>query len=324
MPSMATCRLELMGLPNAHAYQRWAGSILPRGSHLLSGINIPNKKPGEPLLDWARVLQEAACSTDLCVHYSLKHQRGQGHPVAAFQRFCWQAVEAGVSRVLLVTGPRGPTLDAVAVLEQLVNQHPAPGQLRLGVAFNACLPTEGAREIERNRLIRKLMTGLIEDVWLNCGSDVALLGEGAAFIHRAAKESARAELKVFGSVLLPNEAQLQQMRERPWNGVHFSDEYLASLDGMARVTGNVLEVFKGASVEPIVESKVRTDSDLSKLQQLLRVQEGTTVAIHKVPCHERPVQRWRRRQSLQQQWQEQEKGQEQEQRRQSLYSKFSQ
>jgi len=318
MLSMATCRLELMGLPDAHAYQRWAGGILQRGSHLFSGLNIPNKKPGELLLNWAQVLQEMAPGLDLCVHYSLKHQRGQGHPVAAFQRFCWQAVEAGVARVLLVSGPRGPAFDAVAVLEQLVDQHPAPGRLRLGVAFNACLPTEDARETERKRLMRKLGTGLIEDVWLNCGSDALLLGEGIAFVDKAAKESARAEVKVFGSVLLPNELQLQQMRGRPWNGVHFGDEYLGSLEGMARATGDVLRAFEAGSVEPIVESKVRTDSDLSKLQQLLRVQESTSIAVHEVPCHQRQPQRWRRRKQLQQQWQEQEKGQEQ--RRQSLYS----
>ena len=31
-------------------------------------------------------------------------------------------------------------------------------------------------------------------------------------------------LQLFGSVMLPSAAQLQQMRERPWNGVHFSEE----------------------------------------------------------------------------------------------------
>merc|ERR1711862_505915 len=67
----------------------------------------------------------------------------------------------------------------------------------------------------------------------------------------------------------PNEAQLVQMRERPWNGVHFGDEYLGSLEGMDRLTRVVLATFASHGVDPIVESKVRSDEDVAKLQSLL-------------------------------------------------------
>ena len=30
---------------------------------------------------------------------------------------------------------------------------------------------------------------------------------------------------IFGSAMLPSEGQLQQMRERPWNGVQFSEDW---------------------------------------------------------------------------------------------------
>merc|ERR1712151_1326768 len=74
---------------------------------------------------------------------------------------------------------------------------------------------------------------------------------------------------MFGSVLLPNEAQLLQMRERPWNGVFFGDEYLGSLAGMERLTRAVIASFRAHGVQPIVESKVRTKEDVAKLQSLL-------------------------------------------------------
>jgi len=267
---MATCRLELMGLPDTEAYRRLARGILRRGASLCSGLNVPNKKPGEPLLEWVAALRGELPSADLCVHYSLKHQRCRGDPAAAFERFCQEAVDAGAARVLLVTGPRGPPVDTVEVLERLAGRHPAPSRLRLGVAFNACLPSEAARVAECERLARKLRTGLVEDVWLNCGSEPALLAAGVSYARAAAEGLGLPVPAVFGSVLLPNPAQLQQMRERPWNGVHFSEEYLASLEGMGRVTGEVLEAFRLGSAEPIVESKVRNDEDLRRLEQLLR------------------------------------------------------
>ena len=35
----------------------------------------------------------------------------------------------------------------------------------------ACLPTDAERELERQRLIQKLRTGLVNDVWLPPGHD---------------------------------------------------------------------------------------------------------------------------------------------------------
>jgi len=250
------------------AKRRQARGLLKQTHGLVSGFNVPNKKPGEPLLEWAQVLLEELPGSDVCVHYSLKHQRGQGDPVEAFKRFCGECAALGVRSVLLVTGPRGPARDAVKILEQLRGQHPVPGWLRLGVAFNACLPTEPERAQERERLVRKLRTGLVEEVWLNTGSDTELLAAGAVFARRAAADEGL-RVRLFGSVLLPNEGQLRQMNERPWNGVHFSARYLSSLKGMTECTQEVVAIFRNEEVEPIVESKVRSRDDLNALQELL-------------------------------------------------------
>ena len=62
---------------------------------MLSGLNIPNKKPGEPLLDWvpylvlspiqmnfeARILVKELPDVELTVHYS-----------------CWSQMDAGPQR----------------------------------------------------------------------------------------------------------------------------------------------------------------------------------------------------------------------------------
>eukprot|EP00929_Paragymnodinium_shiwhaense_P092376 TRINITY_DN52257_c0_g1_i1.p1 TRINITY_DN52257_c0_g1~~TRINITY_DN52257_c0_g1_i1.p1 ORF type:complete len:422 (+),score=77.18 TRINITY_DN52257_c0_g1_i1:57-1322(+) len=272
----ATCRLEIMGVPDSHGYRRHARGILSQGYNSWSGLNIPNKKPGEPLLEWAQILREELPKLEICVHYSVKHQRDRGDPVSKFERFCQDAVAIGVKRVLLVTGPRNPgRADALTILEGMKGRHPAPNHLRLGVAFNACLPTEQERKVERARLVRKLQSGLVKDVWLNTASDTQWLQEGAAFVKQAAEEvgekaGAPLQLELFGSVLRPNEAQLWQMNERPWNGVSFSEDYLGSVEGMWNSTLDVLSTFAACGVEPIVESKVRSAEELAELIELLK------------------------------------------------------
>lgn len=281
---MVSCHLELMGLHDASEYRRFAQGLLRRvcknsgaNERVFCGLNVPNKKPGEDLLGWAGVLRVEVPNMPLCVHYSLKHQRGSGDPTYNFVRFCMEAAELGISRVLLVTGPRGPKCDCLSVLEQLKGRHPCPGRLHLGIAFNACLATLEERAVERERLVRKLRTGLVGDVWLNCGSDVALLEEGISFARAAHKGlNLQEPMTLFGSVLRPNQPQLQQMRDRPWNGVHFGQEYLGSLSGMDHVTRAVIAVFHRNGVVPIVESKVRHDEDVAQLRSLLALPTQST------------------------------------------------
>jgi hypothetical protein len=272
MPAVA-CHLELMGLPDITAFRRLARGVLQMACarNLLLGLNVPNKKPDEPLVEWAEALHQELPNVDLCVHYSLKHQRSQGDAVDNFASFCHKAKSVGVARILLVTGPRGPRVDTPQVLEKLARRQFALGSLRLGVAFNACLPTEQERVEEQRRLVRKLKTGLVEDVWLNCGSDVRLLEEGISFVRAAAASmNNSSDVQILGSVLLPNPAQLQQMRERPWNGVHFGEEYLSSLAGMERCTQSILKLYGSEGVQPIVESKVRNEADICSLENLLQ------------------------------------------------------
>jgi len=274
---MATCRLELMGLHDASAY-RWMSRLLKqhtsKQSHpdgrFLAGLNVPNKKPGEPLIEWASVLQQEFPEFPVCVHYSLKHQKVSSDPVSDFVQFCVEAASVGVDRILLVTGPRGPRFDTVSLLERLHGHHPSLGNLRIGVAFNACLPSQTERAAERERLLQKLKTGLVDDVWLNCGTDIVLLEEGVRFVRSVGTMlNLPRSVDMFGSVLLPNEAQLQQFRKRPWNGVYLGDDYLSSLAGMDYGTRAVLSVFHKHSVEPIFESKVRSQGDFVAMQSLM-------------------------------------------------------
>merc|ERR1712008_418406 len=72
--------------------------------------------------------------------------------------------------------------------------------------------------------------------------------------------------------------QLNQFRERPWNGVHFSERYLSSMEGMSECTREVLSTFHAHAVEPIIESKVRSLADLRALEDLLTGSAAGTAA----------------------------------------------
>mmetsp|Transcript_25301 Transcript_25301/g.39983 ORF Transcript_25301/g.39983 Transcript_25301/m.39983 type:complete len:332 (+) Transcript_25301:79-1074(+) len=269
---MVGCHLELMGLPDQAAFRRLARGVLQTACarKLVLGLNVPNKKPGEPLLEWAETLRHELPHIEICVHYSLKHQRGKNDTVDMFHEFCQRATSLGIARVLLVTGPRGPRLDAVQVLEEISRRQLSLGTLKIGVAFNACLPSEEERREEQQRLIRKLNTGIVQEVWLNCGDNIELLDIGISFVRAASASVNATQIQLFGSVLLPNPAQLQQMRDRPWGGVHFSREYLSSLEEMDRCTRNVLQLYGVKGIQPIVESKVRNGDDVDKLEFLLQ------------------------------------------------------
>eukprot|EP00928_Gymnodinium_smaydae_P033066 TRINITY_DN23792_c0_g1_i2.p1 TRINITY_DN23792_c0_g1~~TRINITY_DN23792_c0_g1_i2.p1 ORF type:complete len:191 (+),score=53.25 TRINITY_DN23792_c0_g1_i2:133-705(+) len=85
--------------------------------------------------------------------------------------------------------------------------------------------------------------------------------------------------QLFASAFIPSEAQLTQMRTRPWNGVQFSDEFLSSVQGMGRASGKAVAVFREGGVEPIIESKVRGDEDLAKLKALLAGSPGKLASL---------------------------------------------
>eukprot|EP00438_Fugacium_kawagutii_P026826 Skav224723 [mRNA] locus=scaffold699:505458:508609:+ [translate_table: standard] len=81
----------------------------------------------------------------------------------------------------------------------------------------------------------------------------------------------------------PEEVQvLQQLRCAPVSGLRYGvafNEFLSSLRGMAQATGKALEVFRENGVEPIVESKVRSNTDLNKLSAILDKDTTTLYAL---------------------------------------------
>lgn len=66
-------------------------------------------------LKWMQVLNDLRSQASTCIRSGAGPQASSpAAPVQAFEAWCHEAAAAGVRRVLLVTGPKGPRHDAVA------------------------------------------------------------------------------------------------------------------------------------------------------------------------------------------------------------------
>ena len=232
------------------------------------GLNLPNKAKDAPPMPALAALSTALTPAQLrevVPHYSLKFnsERSPASPLAKFEAFLEEAKTShDVRQCLLVSGSGTRAFDTVACLEAM--RLPADRSPEIGVAFNPYLPAPESREAERARLLLKLQTGRVQAVWLQIGSDLALLAEGLAFVQEAAASlpsSQRAPLRVYGSVFLPSKRLLAQMRFRPWNGVFLSEEFLSGVPAAEAITREVLRSYASHGVEPLIETAINSEQE---------------------------------------------------------------
>jgi hypothetical protein len=192
-----------------------------------TGINLPNKARMDAPLASLQALASGVLTpsqlSEVCPHYSIKFnsERAAEASLARFESFCESSAALGIRRLLLVSGSGSRTFDTIACLRAM--RLPAAHCPGIGVAFNPFFPERTDRERERARLRLKLGTGRVSSVWLQLGSDVALLEEGLSFLRTLALER-QLSIELFGSVFLPSKRLLAQMRFRPWNGVFLSED----------------------------------------------------------------------------------------------------
>ena len=253
----------------------------------ISGYNLPNKIPKDPLIDNAETISTAVsggAALDLCVHYSLKYnaeRRGED-TACKFKAFLTRCPPT-VPHVLLVTGGAGgggkprKAMNAVTCLEQLQkDQYQLPPHVKIGVAFNPYYPTHMDEEFQR--LEAKLKTGYVSSVWLNMGSDTDKL--------RMALESittmdivVNTGVRLIGSIFVPSKALLNKFRFRMWSGLYLGEDYMTDVEGANTVTDRILALYAQYNVEPLVESAIRTEKDVQQLTELMTKSLATSGGI---------------------------------------------
>ena len=64
---------------------------------------------------------------------------------------------------------------------------------------------------------------------------------------------------------------LAQMKYRPWNGVFLSDEYLSSVEAANKLTQELLKVYEKFGVTPLLETALRTSTDVKSAYALVGI-----------------------------------------------------
>ena len=233
-----------------------------------SRFSLVNKNNDDPVVQWLDTCLSEVPNASVCAHYSLKYNRGKTGADAAFGRFSehLRALSERFNRsehgerveVLLISGSGAKApLDTVSCLEKLARQHSRNrtkiSHAAVGVAYNPYLQNEDEAQNERDRLRRKLATSLTKSVWLQFGSDTALLRRGLEWIYTELDAELRPD-RVVGSLFLPNKQLIAQQRFRPWNGVFLSDEYLSGTERAEAITKEILGVYATFGVEILVEA----------------------------------------------------------------------
>lgn len=263
----------------------------------IQGVNITNKDKSDPLLEYVSILQqEIPSGIDICVHYSLKFRSVARVPHETLQHFVQflQKLETSTTlqgtktnhtcSVLLVTGSGKRKFDSLALLQALAassRRPPRPISTPIFVAFNPYLPTsDGQRKQEYERLQAKLETGMVSGIYLQMGTDTDALEQGLAYCHEVLNTST-IEIKIYGSVFIPNASFLARWKFRPWAGVFLSTDY--TQDGAQGAEefnkSKLLPMYHANNVIPLIESSVRREEELTKAVEGLLVSASAVASV---------------------------------------------
>jgi len=146
--------------------------------------------------------------------------------------------------------------------------------MKISVAFNPYYSTDAEKTVERERLVEKLNTGYISIVYLQFGSDVAMLRDSMSFLNEVVD---RSKVQIFGSVFLPSKQLIARMKFRPWKGLLLSEEFLSGVEPAEAIVKEMLQIYHDFSVAPIIETAFRNDKEAEYMEQLLGIHAAPLV-----------------------------------------------
>ena len=254
-------------------------------------FNVPNKMRDENLLPYAQQILQRIPNSDVCLHYSLKNNKGKTVSEATdrFINYVSNCHELGVKEVLLVSGSSGRfdvkrKINTVSCLQYMSGMsYTLPPTLHLGAAFNPYYTSESSNELERSRLVQKLLTGYISVLYLQFGSNPTMLEQNLEYINSVVD---RERVRVFGSVFLPSKQLIARMKFRPWKGLLLTDEFLSGVEQAEGIVQDMLRLYRAYNVTPIIETAFRTHKEAQYMEQLLGIQPQEIATISCEPSQE--------------------------------------
>ena len=185
-------------------------------------------------------------------HYSLYHQYSK-NKVKSYQDFLEFIKNTHTNRnydILLVSGSNKKknfdSIDALGLLKKEKNL-----KVKLGIAYNPYLKKYYNISSERERLERKISTGLINSIWFQYGTDITVLENEITYLKNVAKDE---KLNLFGSLFIPSKQFIARFKYRPWKEVYISEKCLYALDNFFDFTSDLVSFYKKNNITPVIES----------------------------------------------------------------------
>ena len=201
-------------------------------------------------------------------HYSLYHQYSQNKE-KSYQNlldFLNNSYSNKYYEILLVSGSsRKKNFDAINVLSKIKEEKNL--KVKLGVAYNPYLKKYYKDASERERLDRKLSSGLINSIWFQYGTDIKVLKNEVTFLKKVANFE---KINLYGSLLIPSKQFIHRFKFRPWKGVHISDQCLSSLDNFYHFTRDLVCFYKKNNIIPVIETDFATSKKLDSVYSFFR------------------------------------------------------
>ena len=232
-------------------------------------INIPCKGliKKDFLLEAIKYIGKNYKEVEVIYHYSLFHQfsKDQNNSLNDLLKFIKLFKQYDNKEILLISGSRKKkNFEVTNILDKLKDE-----DIKFGVAYNPYFIKNNDISLERNNLIKKINSGLVNSIWLQFGSNVQALEKEIKFIKKNIANQTNNfnnQIKIYGSILVPSKQFLARFKFRPWKGVYLSNKYLNSLEESEKITKNILDFYLKNNIVPLVETELSTEKQFANAQ----------------------------------------------------------
>jgi len=234
-------------------------------------INIPCKGliKKDFLLEVVKYIGTNYKEAEIIYHYSLFHQfsKNKNNSLNALLEFINYSRKYNNKEILLVSGSRKKKNFEVSTILNEIQK-----DIKFGVAYNPYFIKKDDISIERENLIKKINSGLVNSIWLQFGSNHKTLCKEIEFIKKIISNKSnifKNDIRLYGSVFIPSKQFLARFKFRPWRGVFLSNDFLNSLEYSCLTTKEIYKIYCQNNITPLIETECSNIKQFNQVENLL-------------------------------------------------------
>ena len=236
-------------------------------------INIPCKGviKKDFLLEVVKYLGKNYKEVEVVYHYSLFHQYSKdlNNSLNELFKFIKLSRDFDNREILLVSGSRKKNnFEVINILPKLKDV-----DIKFGVAYNPYFIKKNDINLERDNLIQKVNSGLVNSIWFQFGSNLQALKKEIKFIKKNILDKSiklNSDIKLYGSILVPSKQFLARFKFRPWKGVYLSQDFLNSLEFSSSITKKIYKFYCEENIIPLIETESCTLKQFNEVNNLFK------------------------------------------------------